>query len=234
MWSLDTLLAARSLLRHASVLDSCTGQGLVSPVTCEMPQPSPVLECRSRRPTPPPLLLHHRTTQTLLSAPNNPDPRQGTCLQHQVLPGMWSSPFAARMVSRPCSLCAAWASRHSAACSGDEQRWRRDPRFAWTRPWDLARPRTPLHHQGMPHAAPGPGVQSSGQVRQAHGSSQQHLYWHGMRFEPALAATCTRPGAWRVLRCPLVVPPSGAHSSQIRVGQWSQPPLYDADKQAVQ
>ena len=25
-----------------------------------------------------------------------------------------------------------------------------DPRYAWTRPWDLARPKTPLHHQGRP------------------------------------------------------------------------------------
>ena len=32
----------------------------------------------------------------------------------------------------------------------------RDPRFAWTRPWDLARPKTPLHSQGRPQTSAGP------------------------------------------------------------------------------
>lgn len=36
-----------------------------------------------------------------------------------------------------------------------------DPRYAWTRPWDLARPKTPLHHQGRPLGPPQPALDGS-------------------------------------------------------------------------
>ena len=71
---------------------------LLNPPCHRTPEPRP--RQQDHLPSPRQRASYHTGSQTMLSAPGQPDPQ--------------------------------------------------DPRYAWTRPWDLARPKTPLHHQGRP------------------------------------------------------------------------------------